>query len=101
MARLIVSPESSADIDGILDWLDCETGRPVALRYAERFRAAFGHLMAFPEIGARRRTLHANMRIWVVAPYVIFYRFEIDKEPVTIVRILHGRRDLAEALFRS
>ncbi len=75
MARLVVSPEASADIEEIVDWLEREAGREVALRYAERFRAAFGHLLTFPEIGARRRRLHADMRIWAVAPYVVFYRF--------------------------
>jgi plasmid stabilization system protein ParE len=44
MPRLVVSPEARADIDEILDWLEHEAGKPVALRYAERFRAAFRHL---------------------------------------------------------
>ena len=101
MARLVVSPEASADIDEILDWLEREAGRVVAHRYAERFRAAFGHFMAFPEIGARRRKLHADMRIWAITPYVIFYRFDHNTETVTVVRILHGRRDLTKTLFRT
>jgi toxin ParE1/3/4 len=101
MVRLVVSPEASADIDEILDWLEREAGRAVALRYAERFGAAFGHLVAFPEIGARRRKLHADMRIWAVVPYVIFYQFVTDTETVTVVRILHGRRDILERLSRT
>jgi plasmid stabilization system protein ParE len=101
MARLIVSPEASADVDEILDWLEREAGTAVALRYAERFRAAFGHLMAFPEIGARRPKFHADMRIWAVAPYVIFYQFDDDTETISVLRILHGRRDITERLFRT
>ena len=54
VARLVVSPEARTDIDDILDLLESEAGRPVALRYAERFHAAFRHLVAFPETGARR-----------------------------------------------
>jgi plasmid stabilization system protein ParE len=101
MARLIVSPEASTDIDEILDWLEREAGKAVALRYVERFRTAFSHLMSFPEIGARRRKLHADIRIWAIAPYVIFYQFAANTETVTVVRILHSRRDITGRLSRD
>jgi toxin ParE1/3/4 len=101
MPRLVVSPEASGDIDDILVWLEREAGKAVALRYAERFRAAFSQLMAFPDIGARRPKLHAAMRIWAIAPYVVFYRSSPDSETVTVLRILHGRRDVSERLLRS
>jgi len=101
MARLVVSPEAAADIDDILDWLEREAGRAIALRYARRFRAAFSHLMAFPEIGARRRKLHADTRIWAVAPYVIFYRLATDTETVLVIRTLHGRRDITDRLLQT
>jgi plasmid stabilization system protein ParE len=63
MARLVVSPETQADLDEILRWLAREAGRPVALRYAEKFGAAFRHLTTFPETGARRSKLGRDMRI--------------------------------------
>ena len=68
MAPLIVSPEARRDIDDILDYLAEFAGRRFALRYGERFRAAFHHLMAFPETGAKRPRLNSDMRIWMVAP---------------------------------
>jgi len=98
MARLVVSSETQADLDEILRWLTHEAGGSVALRYATKFRAAFRHLMAFPEIAARRPKLARDMHIWPVAPYVIFYRFVMAEE-VWVVRILHGRRDVTERLF--
>ena len=100
MARLIVSRETQADLDELLDYLDREAGRPVALRYGERFRSAFRHLMDFPATEARRPRLDADMRIWVVAPYVTFYRFTDADDTVRVVRILHGRRHVTQRLFK-
>ena len=57
MVRLVVSPETQADLDEILRWLTREAGGPVALRHASKFRAAFRHLTAFLETGARRSNL--------------------------------------------
>ena len=99
MVRLVASPEAEADVDEILDWLEREAGKPVALKYAERFQDGFVRLMTFPEIGARRRRLHADMRIWPVAPYVIFYRFTYEDQEVRVIRVLHGRRDVNKRLF--
>lgn len=100
MLRLIVSRETQAALDGILETLASVAGRSVALRYGERFRAAFRHLMDFPAIGAMRPRLDAHMRIWVVAPFVVFYRFDIDDDTVRMVRILHGRRNVTERSFK-
>jgi toxin ParE1/3/4 len=99
MARLIAAREAQADLDEILAYLQGEAGKSVALRYGERFRAGFRHLVDFPETGARRPQLHADMRIWVIAPYVIFYRFTGDDDTIRLVRILHGRRNVTERLF--
>jgi toxin ParE1/3/4 len=100
MARLIVSRETQADLDEILAYLASVAGKSAALRYGERFRAAFRHLIDFPATGALRARLEADMRIWVVAPYVIFYRFAIDDDTVKVVRILHSRRNVTERLFK-
>jgi plasmid stabilization system protein ParE len=75
VARLIVPRETQADLDEILAHLAATAGISVALRYGERFRAAFRHLMDFPETEAMRPGLDANMRIRVVTPYVVFCRF--------------------------
>ena len=41
------------------------------------------------------------MRIWVVAPYLNFYRFNSGGGTVHILRLLHGRRNVTERLFRG
>ena len=100
MARLIVSRETQADLDDILAHLVAIAGKSVALHYGERFRAAVRHLMDFPATGAMRPRLGADIRIWVVAPYVVFYGFDIDDDTVRVVRILHGRCNVTERLFK-
>jgi hypothetical protein len=67
IGRLSGDPDGPG-LDEILRWQTREAGRPVALRYAAKFRAAFGHLMTFPETGARRSKLAHDMRIWPVTP---------------------------------
>ena len=91
MAGLIVSRETLAKLDDILAYLTSVAGKPVALRYGEIFRAASRHLMDFPATGAMRPRLAPDMRIWLIAPYVIFHRFAVDDDTVRVLRILHGR----------
>jgi toxin ParE1/3/4 len=54
-------------------------------------------LRRFPEAGAPRPTLAAGARILVEPPYVILYR--VIPEGVQIVRVVHGARHIARALF--
>jgi len=52
----------------------------------------------FPEAGAARPELGPAVRIRPVAPYVVIY--DISPDTVTILRLLHGRRDITRALFQ-
>lgn len=99
MAKLTVSVEAQADVDGILTYLERAAGPIVTLRYGERFLLAFRHLMVFPESGARRPQFGSDMRIWVIAPYIMFYRFAATDETVRVLRVLHGRRNITLRLF--
>lgn len=99
MAKLIVSTEAQADVDEILTYLEHAAGPLVTLRYGERFLIAFRHLMDFPETGARRPQFGVDMRIWVIAPYVVFYRFAPADETIRVLRVLHGRRNITRQLF--
>ena len=61
-----------------------------------RIAAAERRLTEFPEIGQARPDLAPGLRHWPVGRYLILYR--IDPEAVTIVRVLHGARDLPSAI---
>jgi plasmid stabilization system protein ParE len=75
-----------------------EAGQPVAAKYASALDAAYDRFASFPRIGPRRPALGAHARIWVVRPYVIVYD-HID-DSVTVLRVLHGRRDITRRLIR-
>jgi toxin ParE1/3/4 len=63
----------------------------------DRFYAAFELLSHTPFFGALRDDVRKELRHVVVSPYIILYRATRTK--VTIVRIVHERRDLP-SLFR-
>jgi len=96
VARLTVSPEAQADVDEILTYLQRAAGRPVAARHGDRFLVAFRHQVDFPETGAKRPQFGADMRIWAVAPYIVFYRVAVEDGTV---RVPHGRRNVTTRLF--
>ena len=52
----------------------------------------FENLSHFPFIGRERSSLAPGLRSLVAGMYVIFYLVERDR--VTIVRVLDGRRDI-------
>ena len=99
MAELIFSDDAASDLDLILDYLAREAGAPVAIRYGERFRAAFRQLTDFPGSGSPRRQFGETMRVWSVPPYLIFYRYSRGDVDVRVVRIIDGRRKISDKLL--
>lgn len=97
MARIVVTAPADDDIAAILDHLTANAGRSIAAKYAEAFDAAYDRLAAFPRIGPTRQALGPSARIWVVPPYVMAYDYADDI--VTILRVLHGKRDITGNLI--
>jgi plasmid stabilization system protein ParE len=63
----------------------------------DEFFAAFGELAKAPGMGHYRNDLVAEaLRFWRVREYLIIYRSE--KQPLEIVRVLHGKRDVQALL---
>jgi plasmid stabilization system protein ParE len=70
-----------------------------ALAVTTELRIAFRFLAATPGAGHRREDLTAEpVRFWPVFAYLIVY--DASAQPLGIVRILHGYRDL-ELLLRG
>lgn len=59
--------------------------------YADQLTAAMDRLTRFPLLGQSLPQLPNDMRRLVVREHVIYYRAE--PETITIVRLLHKRRD--------
>lgn len=85
---------ADTDLDSI--WLYMAADNVAAAeREMARIVAAEQRLAAFPHLGQARPDIHPDLRGWVVGPYVLLYR--VGPDTITIVRILHGARDLPQA----
>jgi plasmid stabilization system protein ParE len=88
--KLELSTPALADLDEILGFLS-DRSQLGAAHVEARLRRAFTHIVSFPEVaqaveqrpGVRRLPLGRY-------PYVIYY--EIGRDAVTVLRILHGAR---------
>ena len=99
MARVVVTGRASADVAEIVVHLTEHAGHHVAARYLNEFDAVFDRLAAFPRIGPTRPALGRSARVVLVDPYVIVYDHVDDT--VTVLRILHGRRNITRGLVRE
>jgi plasmid stabilization system protein ParE len=63
-------------------------------------RRLIGTFVQFPRSGSPRSVFGAGVRIGVMAPYVVFYEFQEDKDTVTLLRILHSKRNITQELLR-
>ena len=100
MIRLVVTADAEADTADILSYLTREAGAVVAEKYGGQFRATITGLLRWPESGAPRPNLGQAVRIAVVSPYIVTYEYNRDDDTLTLLRILHGRRNIAHRLLR-
>ena len=71
----------------------------VANRVGEELDAAILDLAALPGKGHQRPEIKdSRVRVWAVYSYLIAYRF--DDDTITIVRVVHGRRNLRKLIPR-
>jgi|SRR5581483_6274479 len=101
MTRLVVSADAATDIHDVLDYLEKEAGASVAKEYGLKFRICIELLVAFPRLGPRRPALGADARIRVVPPYVLIYDFMGADDTVTLLRVVHGKRNITRRMIRS
>lgn len=105
MARLAWTPLARADLLRI--YRDIARASPrAAERYLDLIEGKAERLADMPLLGSRRPDIRPSVRMLVAAPYVLLYETEPDAErvpveQVTVVRVVDGRRDLAELLRSS
>jgi len=62
--------------------------------------AAMQKLAEAPELGHRRSDVHdPRYRFWAIYSYLIV--FLVDTDPLQIIRVVHGSRDLPRVLFKE
>jgi len=98
MAVVQITASADADLADIVSDLTAKSGISTAERYAAGFDALFDRLAEYPDIGAPRPKLGAHTRIGIVPPYVAIYEHKGDI--VTVLRVLHGRRNITARLIR-
>jgi toxin ParE1/3/4 len=101
MADVIVSLLAQFDEAHIVRDLAKKAGHGVAVKYSDRFQNLYALLSDHPGIGSPRPSLAQHVRIGVVSPYTIPYRYDPATNTVTILRIVHGRRKLTAAMLFS
>lgn len=96
MTRLIISPEASADLQEIGDFI-ARDNLEAAISFVILLNQRCNALVPFPGVGRKRDEIKVGYRSISEGEYIIFYRLKTD-EVVEVMRIVHGKRDLGKAL---
>jgi toxin ParE1/3/4 len=94
--RLGWSVRAEVDLAEIWLYLFSNASKEVADAQLNKIRAAAESLQENPFRGRPRNELRAGLRSVLAQPYVVFYT--ATDASLEIVRVLHGRRNLAAAL---
>ncbi len=100
MARVLFTSAADADADCIFDDLYIKAGKTTVVKYRLLFKTLYDNLAAFPNNGAPRPKIGANIRVGIVSPYIVIYNTETDGI-VRVLRIVHGRRKITGKLIRG
>src|SRR5438874_990150 len=88
-----LTTEAQQDLDAIGSYIASEASTERAVQVLENFGLAFQRLGEMPGLGhVREELLDQRFRFWSVYSYLIVYR--ADLQPIRIVAIVHGARDL-------
>ena len=101
MVRVIVTDLADADTAKIMDELARDAGPLVASDYNARIEALYERLANAPEGYQARPKLGANIRVGVVFPYLVIYRYLKSDDTVSIIRVIDGRRNITRRLVRG
>jgi antitoxin ParD1/3/4/toxin ParE1/3/4 len=94
--RFVLTAAARADLTEISDYTRQESPA-AARRVRDELREAMRRLAQMPGMGHLREDLADEpLRFWPVYSYLIIYRPETD--PLEIVRVLHGARDVRAIL---
>ncbi len=87
-----LSQKADQDLEDIFDYTLKKIGIDQAIAYVIGFDAIFMSLAANAELGRKRDDVRKDLRSFVKGSHTIFYR--ILKNHISIVRVLHGSRDV-------
>ena len=93
MRRLVYTDDALDDLKALAGYISNSAGSVgAAMRYVDRLRAACRHLAELPsQLGRLRPELGEGIRSMPTGNYVLYFTYSDDA--VTIVAVLHARRD--------
>ena len=98
MSRFILTDTAKADLLQIVEYLQ-ERSPQATLAVAREIRLALRQVAEFPGIGHARCDLtRRSVRFWSVYSYLIVYK--PNTQPLQILRVLHGARNIRRILSR-
>lgn len=79
------------DIDSVASFI-AEDNPDAALRFIEQIFSAIEYLVSFPHLGhINEKVADAHIRFYAIQEYFVVYA--PDSRPLTIIAIVHGRRN--------
>jgi toxin ParE1/3/4 len=99
MAHVVVSARAHSDFSQVLRYLAANAGLRLAERYAAAFDALYDRLGDFPDSSPARPALGPRVRVALVAPFMVVY--DHHNGTVTVLRILHGKRNITRDLLEG
>jgi plasmid stabilization system protein ParE len=88
---VVYSERSLSDLHDITAFIAADNAE-AAVTFANRLLDLAESLRRMPERGRLVKNWE-NVRVVVLAPYLIFYRFEATSNHVDVLRFWHGARD--------
>ncbi len=98
MARVTITDLADTDSLSVYADLLAKAGPQTVVKYRGLFKNHFVRLSEFPDSGAPRPELGANIRIGIVPPYIVIYKHAKRDDTVHVLRIIHGHRKITRKL---
>ena len=99
MSRYLLTESAEGELEEVLRFIAEQDGKSRAEHVLVHFLDAFDNLASSPGIGHHKRRLTGDtLRWWPVFRFLVLY--DPEAEPLTVMRILHGARDL-DRIFRD
>ena len=101
MIKIFYSPKSRKDLDRIYDYIYDDLNNPIAAeKTVKGILNKIGELKEYPQLGLvwyLENNIDSGFRFLTCDNYIIFY--QITKETILIVRILHCLQNYVKQLF--
>lgn len=96
MHEVLVLPSAQADLDDIATYTKEQWGRDQARRYLSSLQSDITCLNRFPRMHPAHQSRHGSFRKMSSGEHLVF--FLVSETTVEVVRVLHNRMDVEEAL---